>query len=177
MGSVAVVIVMLVVMLSEAHTTDAFGPVPSSSLSRLSSAAKVRHSSTAAKKAAGRGIQKQKEDGSAVTLYLFPTAPSVSAANVRQQRPRSNSSSKTSLPAMSDSVLAASDILPSFHTAHGMLSPEVVMRIADNNVLELGGPLHKFLKMYKSQGPMACLPMLSDPCVLPELTKAMREIA
>ena len=78
---------------------------------------------------------------------------------------------------MSDSVLAASDTLPSFHTAHGLLSPEVVTRIADANDLEEGGVLHRFLKTYKRSGPMACLPMLSDPCVLPELTRAMREIA
>eukprot|EP00571_Detonula_confervacea_P013881 CAMPEP_0172301038 /NCGR_PEP_ID=MMETSP1058-20130122/3014_1 /TAXON_ID=83371 /ORGANISM="Detonula confervacea, Strain CCMP 353" /LENGTH=145 /DNA_ID=CAMNT_0013011027 /DNA_START=245 /DNA_END=682 /DNA_ORIENTATION=- len=139
------------------------------------------------------GIHKRRENGSAVTLYLFPTPPSISAANHGQQRsprrspsspvrpgaPRTAAGSKTSLPAMSDSVLAASDTLPSFHTAHGLLSPEVVMRIADTHgdELEQGAPLHKFLKTYKSHGPMACLPMLSDPCVLPELTRAMREIA
>ena len=79
---------------------------------------------------------------------------------------------------MSDSVLAESDTLPSFQTAHGLLSPEVVTRIADtHDDLEFGAPLHKFLKTYKRRGPVACLPMLSDPCVLPELTKAMREIA
>lgn len=78
---------------------------------------------------------------------------------------------------MSDSVLAPCDTLPSFHTAHGLLSPEVVMRIAaENNDIEMGTPLHKFLKMYRSRGPMACLPLLSDPSVLPELTKAMRDI-
>mmetsp|Transcript_716 Transcript_716/g.1501 ORF Transcript_716/g.1501 Transcript_716/m.1501 type:complete len:194 (-) Transcript_716:524-1105(-) len=182
MTSVAAMAAMVVVMLSGACTTDAyaFGPAPSSS--RLSSPGKVRYSPTAVKKAGGRGIHKRREDGSAVTLYLFPTPPSVSAGNHRQQRPRSGSLDsaqrpKTSLPAMSDSVLAASDILPSFHTAHGLLSPEVVMRIADTNDPEQGGPLHKFLKTYKSRGPMACLPMLSDPCILPELTRAMREIA
>ena len=85
----------------------------------------------------------------------------------------------TSLPAMSTSVLVSSDTLPSFHTAHGLLSPEVVMRIADvhDGDLERDGALHSFLKTYKTHGPMACLPMLSDPCVLPELTRAMREIA
>ncbi len=78
---------------------------------------------------------------------------------------------------MSQSVLAESDTLPSFSTAHGLLSPEVVMRIADSNDLEMNGALHKFLKTYKSRGPMACLSMLSDPEVLPELTRAMRDIA
>jgi hypothetical protein len=80
---------------------------------------------------------------------------------------------------MSASVLDSSTTLPSFQTAHGLLSPEVVMRIADihEGDLERDGALHSFLKTYRSHGPMACLPMLSDPCVLPELTKAMREIA
>lgn len=89
---------------------------------------------------------------------------------------------------MSDSVLATRDTLPSFRTAHGLLCPEIVTRIADRAAaasdddggaggLVLDGPLHRFLKTYRRLGPMACLPMLSDPSVLPELTKAMREIA
>lgn len=133
-------------------------------------------------KNAGRGIRKSREDGSAVTLYLFPTTPSISAANHlrarRSARPNiGDRRSKSQLPVMSDSVLAESDTLPSFQTAHGLLSPEVVSRIADANDLEMNGPLHRFLKTYKSRGPMACLSMLSDPEVLPELTRAMRDIA
>lgn len=134
----------------------------------------------------GRGVQtksKTRDDGSAVTLYLFPTQPSGGRRQNRLRRtdspirPGASRRSKTSLPAMSDSVLAPCDTLPSFHTAHGLLSPEVVMRIAaENNDIEMGTPLHKFLKMYRSRGPMACLPLLSDPSVLPELTKAMRDI-
>ena len=119
-------------------------------------------------------------DGSAVTLYLFPSSPAMtSAANhpPRKESIHSRKNLKSALPAMSQSVLAESDTLPSFSTAHGLLSPEVVMRIADSNDLEMNGALHKFLKTYKSRGPMACLSMLSDPDVLPELTRAMREIA
>jgi len=78
---------------------------------------------------------------------------------------------------MSQSVLATCDTLPSFATAHGALSPEVVSRIADRYDLEEDDALHRFLKTYKREGPLACLPMLSDPAVLPELTKAMRDIA
>lgn len=78
---------------------------------------------------------------------------------------------------MGSAVLAESDVLPAFRAAHGLLSPEVVSRIADANDLDLGSPLHTFLKTYKRRGPMACLPLLSDPCVLPVLTRAMREIA
>lgn len=166
----------------------AVGPSPL----KRSGAGKVRYSPTVKH---GHGIHKRRDDGSAVTLYLFPTPPSVSAAShqrsrraapgqpspIRSSRSRTSTSPRsvgTSLPAMSYSVLAESDTLPSFHTAHGLLSPEVVMRIADTqDELEAGAPLHDFLKLYKSRGPMACLPMLSDPCVLPELTKAMREIA
>jgi len=188
MASVAVAAAILVVTLS-GTCTEAY--VSSASL-RQSSAGKIRYSPMV--KEAGRGVHKRREDGSAVTLYLYPT-PLMAADHRRQQRSRrrtdSTSSSaarpgtsrsggsKTSLPAMSmsDSVLATCNTLPSFHTAHGLLSPEVVMRIADTNDLVRGEPLHTFLKMYKSRGPMACLPMLSDPCVLPELTRAMREIA
>lgn len=78
---------------------------------------------------------------------------------------------------MSESVLSPGDTLPSFHTAHGLLSPEVFMRIADTHDADAGGPVRDFLKTYRKKGPMACLGMLSDPCVLPELTKAMRDIA
>ncbi|KAL7534422.1 hypothetical protein ACHAXR_007961 [Thalassiosira sp. AJA248-18] len=184
MASVAALVTVLVVMLSGSSTTEAYAPALSRNGARKVSFSPVKR--------AGGGVHKRREDGSAVTLYLFHTPPSVAAANHRQQRSRSkgggvaprarsdgNNSrrSKTSLPAMSDSVIAPGDTLPSFHTAHGLLSPEVVMRIADANDLEQGGALHTFLKMYKRKGPMACLPMLSDPNVLPELTKAMREIA
>lgn len=154
---------------------------------------------TSVNRSTGRGNNIHRENGSAVTLYLFPTPPSISAANHRRPRSGSESSSpvpppsststsrstktkessSTALPFMSSSVLSPSDTLPSFHTAHGMLSPEVVMRIANtyDGDLEVNGSLHNFLKTYKSKGPMACLGMLSDDEVLPELTRAMREIA
>jgi len=187
MASMAAVVTVILSVLGVTCTEAyGFGPSPL----RRSTAGTTRYSPTD-KKSSG-GIHKQRENGSAVTLYLFPTPPSVSAANHRRSTrrdsiaspirpssaPRSTAGSKTAMPFMSDSVLADSDTLPKFHTAHGLLSPEVVMRIADTqDELELGAPVHKFLKTYKKHGPMACLPMLSDPCVLPELTRAMREIA
>lgn len=126
-------------------------------------------------------IHKRRDDGSSVTLYLFPSSPSVAAANnlhVSQRKTRRNNvRPETKLPAMSQSVLAPSDTLPGMSTAHGLLSPEVVMRIADQHDLDQDGALFRFLKTYKSRGPMACLPMLGDPNVLPELTRAMRDIA
>lgn len=171
MVSVAAMLVALVVLVGAALSVDAYA-LGSSSLGR-STAGKIRYSPAAAKRTSNTGIHRRREDGSDVTLYLFPSQPSVSAANNRR-RPR-RSESRSSLP-MSTSVLAESDILPSFQTAHGLLSPEVVMRIGDMNDLEEGGPLHQFLKTYKREGPMACLPMLSDPCILPALTRAMRKI-
>lgn len=129
----------------------------------------------------GDRIHRRREDGSSVTLYLFPSSPSESAANLhlsqRKSRPVSTMRRETSLPAMSQSVLATCDTLPGVATAHGLLSPEVVMRIADQHDLDQDGALYRFLKTYKSRGPMACLPMLGDPSVLPELTRAMRDIA
>ena len=107
------------------------------------------------------------DDGSLVKLWLYPTSTAVAWS--------CNASS--SLPTTNDqSVLAISDTLPNFSTAHGLLSPNVVKRIADSKDLELNGPLLKFLDTYSNRGPMACLFMLSDPKILPELTKAMRAV-
>jgi hypothetical protein len=79
---------------------------------------------------------------------------------------------------LSHSVLASCDTLPSFPTAHGILSPETVSRM---NEMTSGGhgneAVSMFLESYRRNGPMSCLEMLSDPEVLPHLTKAMRDIA
>jgi hypothetical protein len=79
---------------------------------------------------------------------------------------------------LSNSVLASCDTLPSFPTAHGILSPETVSRMdhatrggMDNDAVST------FLKTYRKNGPMSCLGMLSDPDILPHLTQAMRDIA
>ena len=156
-----------------ATTSAAFGP------------GLVRHSPN--NRSAGRDRSKR----SAVTLYLFPTAPSVTAANHRGRggrggeapasspAGRSKSSKSPMSAALSDSVLSASDTLPSFRMAHGLLSPEVVMRMMDiheNDPSSSSPALGSFLKLYGTRGPMACLPLLSDLSVLPELTRAMKEI-
>eukprot|EP00529_Nitzschia_sp_RCC80_P033016 CAMPEP_0113462388 /NCGR_PEP_ID=MMETSP0014_2-20120614/12062_1 /TAXON_ID=2857 /ORGANISM="Nitzschia sp." /LENGTH=138 /DNA_ID=CAMNT_0000354241 /DNA_START=169 /DNA_END=585 /DNA_ORIENTATION=+ /assembly_acc=CAM_ASM_000159 len=61
--------------------------------------------------------------------------------------------------------------------AHGILSPETVARMDE---MTAGGASNEavrdFLRTYRRQGPMSCLEMLSDPDVLPHLTKAMRDI-
>ena len=170
LASVAALAALVVVLMAAVSGAEAyaFGPAPFH---------RVGYSPSSVRKV-DSGVRKRRPDGSAVTLYLFPTPPAVAAANNR--RPKSEARKPTQLPAMSASVLADSDVLPSFHTAHGLLSPEVVMRIADNasgHEMELDGPLHRFLKTYRRRGPMACLPLLSDPTVLPELTRAMRDIA
>lgn len=36
--------------------------------------------------------------------------------------------------------------------------------------------LKQFLDRYRRKGPMSCLPMLSDPDILPHLTMAMRNV-
>ena len=94
------------------------------------------------------------------------------------QQKANERSSKTKL---SGSVLASCDTLPSFRTAHGLLSPETVMRLESmrsssprNNKNQA---LSTFLHTYRTHGPLSCVPMLSDPDVLPHLTLAMRDIA
>lgn len=76
---------------------------------------------------------------------------------------------------LSNSVLASCDTLPSFKTAHGLLSPETVMRLEEMDYRNEA--LNMFLRTYRKQGPLSCVPLLSDPDVLPHLTRAMREIA
>lgn len=76
--------------------------------------------------------------------------------------------------AMSPSVLASCDTLPSFHTAHGLLSPETVLRL--EKMTSQPPALRKFLTTYRRDGPMSCLCMLSDPDILPHLTSAMRDL-
>ena len=94
------------------------------------------------------------------------------AKNPVQQQSRS---SKTKL---SNSVLASCDTLPSFRTAHGLLSPETVMRLEEmRSSRKNNQALATFLSTYRQHGPLSCVPMLSDPDVLPHLTLAMRDIA
>jgi len=50
------------------------------------------------------------------------------------------------------------------------------MEVMTNNKKGRDKALDTFLDTYKKEGPMACLPMLSDENVLPRLTEAMRDI-
>lgn len=109
------------------------------------------------------------------------TAPMVAQAfyssyktNRNPSKPRNHKNNGASL---SNSVLSSSDTLPSFPTAHGLLSPETVIRMEIMTSSKTRDEaVDYFLKTYKKEGPMACLPMLSDPKVLPRLTEAMRDI-
>mmetsp|Transcript_20903 Transcript_20903/g.30908 ORF Transcript_20903/g.30908 Transcript_20903/m.30908 type:complete len:242 (-) Transcript_20903:238-963(-) len=96
----------------------------------------------------------------------------------------SSSTLNSTFPPLSNSVLSSSDTLPSFPTAHGLLSPETVLRMENRMKMQQGGgeemvqfrTVNMFLDRYKKEGPMACLPFLSDEEVLPRLTEAMRDI-
>jgi len=178
-ASAAALVMMLVLVLSGADIADAYATTSPFSPAR----SLVSSSRRTSGKLRGRAHERSEPD-SLVTLYLFPSPPSVLAANNLQNNipqplssdPKHTCRPSTHLP-MGSAVLAESDVLPSFRAAHGLLSPEVVARIADSNDLDLDGPLHKFLMTYKRSGPMACVPMLSDPSILPTLTQAMRQIA
>ena len=200
MAIVAMVLGMIVVVTT---TTDAyaFGPwYPHHSMGARRRNNLSTRPSTDASPSPCRRVR------SAATLNLFPTAPSVSAASQRPVmvkpllRPKRGSSRgnksiplTTTAPTVSPSqgqLLASTmaistssnySILSSRTTAHGLLSPEVVMRIMDSTAAagssSMSPTMESFLDLYKSRGPMACLPLLSDMTVLPELTRAMREIA
>ena len=126
--------------------------------SSYSSFYKVLHPSTFI------AVNKRSEAQDPFCLYRFP----ISSSSV--------SCSLSTIPVRNKSVLARSDTLPNFSTAHGLLSPEVVMSIANKSYIEAQSPLHTFLQAYKSQGPFACIFMLSDPKILSELTNAMRDV-
>jgi len=178
-ASAAALVMMLVLVLSGSDIADAYATTSPFSPAR----SLVSSSRRSSGKLRGR-VHERSESDSLVTLYLFPSPPSVLAANNPQNNmpqplsrdPKHACRPSTHLP-MGSAVLAESDVLPSFQAAHGLLSPEVVSRIADSNDLDLDGPLHKFLMTYKRSGPMACVPMLSDPSILPTLIQAMRQIA
>lgn len=107
------------------------------------------------------------------------TGPMVSQAfftsSKTSRSPSKQHNSRSSMP-LSNSVLSDSDTLPAFPTAHGLLSPETVMRMEVMTMRGRDKALDTFLDTYRKDGPMACLPMLSDKNILPRLTEAMRDI-
>jgi hypothetical protein len=77
---------------------------------------------------------------------------------------------------LSPSLLSSCDTLPEFHTAHGLLSPETIMKLEKSQNIKNSPALKMFLNQYRNDGPMSCLCMLSDPEILPHLTSAMRDL-
>mmetsp|Transcript_12099 Transcript_12099/g.26492 ORF Transcript_12099/g.26492 Transcript_12099/m.26492 type:complete len:211 (-) Transcript_12099:422-1054(-) len=77
---------------------------------------------------------------------------------------------------MAENTMIAGNRVP---ISHGLLSPYTVSFIAHvcvNEAIDCRSEgLNSFLETYHSAGPMACLHFLSDPHVLPILTKAMKE--
>lgn len=136
---------------------------------------------------------KRRNDSSSTSIYLQPTSP-ISQTNTRLDINTSfkksntvNEASKSWHYRMSDSSLngaasavSSSDVLPQFRAAHGLLHPHTVMRLEEasySSKIRNSAAIDRFLDTYKEQGPMACIPFLSDPNVLPELTNAMRGIS
>lgn len=76
-----------------------------------------------------------------------------------------------------DSTLVSSGTIPPSRAAQGLLSPQTVMRLEGRitNGGQRSPALRYFLKTYHTYGPMACLPILSNPTILPELTRFMRD--
>ena len=113
--------------------------------------------------------------------------PSNSRHHHRHRRSTSMRRNASATLPLSNSVLSSRDTLPSFPTAHGLLSPETVLRMEmklRNYVAESSrasqqhscDAVEYFLKMYRNHGPMACLPMLTDLEVLPKLTEFMKDV-
>lgn len=64
------------------------------------------------------------------------------------------------------------------HEVHGLLHPHTVTKLQerfDNGEIK-SQAVNYFLDTYERFGPMACIPCLADPQVLPVLTEALREL-
>jgi len=114
-----------------------------------------------------------------VERQMIPNPTTIGPSKQLQQRKKKQGKSQRRYNTeLSNSVLAECNTLPSLPTAHGLLSPETVMRMEEQIEFEghASEAVDRFLKQYRRQGPMSCLSMLSDPDVLPHLTKAMRDV-
>jgi hypothetical protein len=168
-------LVLLSLFLSHVNIVEAFTTVPN-----------VRKSESNGRCFATR---------SALNMYLPSSTPLSTKSLISDKRTvttpfkkdKSNGGGKAWQYSSSDSsrggaasAIARSDVLPSFRAAHGLLHPHTVMRLEEatsSSRIKNTAAVNYFLETYKEFGPMACLPILSDPEVLPELTEAMRGIA
>ena len=118
----------------------------------------------------GRQQELHQRQGSAALNMYVPSLQPMSQTSIMAATRMYPSTEESSL-------VNQSDALPSFRVANGLLSPQTVKRLDEKarNSAEINDAISYFLDTYKEYGPMACLPMLSDPQVLPELTRAMRE--
>lgn len=147
------------IALFTCNTVVAWSPATGKAFQSVHSNTSVRRVSFADKKTS------QKPNLTEQKMLRNPSNPNVRDSN------------KKSTSKLSHSVLADCDTLPSFPTAHGLLSPETVMRLEDLSARNHGSEaLVTFLDQYRRDGPLSCLHMLSDPEILPHLTKAMRDI-
>jgi hypothetical protein len=114
------------------------------------------------------------------TMYMPSSSPTSQTPPITAQKMLKTvgfEQERGSLWKLSNSILASCDTLPSFPTAHGLLSPETVSRMDENTEgSHRNEAVAQFLESYRRNGPMSCLSMLSDPEVLPHLTEAMRDI-
>jgi hypothetical protein len=133
---------------------------------------------------AGASTERDFSPRGSISMYMPPSStsqtPPMSAQKILATpgvlSPNSNKRSASPL-SLSPSVLASCDTLPSFHTAHGLLSPETVLRLEQmTDPEDRSKALNLFLTTYRRDGPMSCLKMLSDPDILPHLTTAMRDL-
>jgi hypothetical protein len=106
------------------------------------------------------------------------TPPPQASGKVSRSSLRASSHTTSTFSATSpETAIASSDVLPSFRAAHGLLHPHTFMKLRDQYEHNGGGDaIRYFLDTYEEYGPMACIPCLSDPDVLPKLTEAMRAI-
>jgi len=102
-------------------------------------------------------------------MYINPISPTSQTSIMSASTMYSNASG-------SASSLVNSDTIPSFRAAPGLLSPQTVMRLEEihANASKNNLAIEYFLETYRTHGPMACIPILSNPQVLPSLTQAMR---
>lgn len=140
------------------------------------------HTSTAARDSSTMMMYmpRQSENQANEALKMIPNPASLGHTMRDQQNKKGKQENpqRRYTTELSNSVLHECNTLPSFPTAHGILSPETVMRMEE--MAEYDGcsseAVDRFLKQYRRHGPMSCLSMLSDPEVLPHLTRAMRNV-
>ena len=171
-------------LLTTFESMDAFSFCPALSSHHTSIIGGMSFSAATASSITSAAAKRRIRSGrSGLSMYLPPETSTQTAPMVSQRilkAPNHTGRATSVRPSMSNSVLASTDTLPSFPTAHGLLSPEIVQRMDEMTSVRnqrQSDEIVRFLDTYRSSGPMACLPMLSDPCILPKLTEAMRDIA